>query len=389
MEPLAVGVRLSIPRHVGQSAATRPPIDRRSRPRYSTVASRPPEARRAARTSAFEVGCSPSSRRPGRRSSHLPTRVISSGAVGQRRARARRRRCRPSGAARAGPSERARPPGGRSIESGRLRPGPVHSPRGRYHRRPGWYGRGMRRRAQATADCEPDASGDVSMAEVEIFTPTGVARRLTAGVRSRPATARISPPPLVVDEARWYPTVRGPGRAAAARPRLPRTTSSCSSPRTRGAKVHMTWFAVTLDLGPYRVSGEPRDPSRLRPGAMPSPDPAAPSCRSATRTIELVGEADGGSAERAYVHVNRYAVERVRLEPDARPLLPGRSARSPRRRPRSDNGASSASDRCASLRHAGAPMARRHPVARSLPADPTPATASWQSRSRPHGVRTS
>jgi hypothetical protein len=72
----------------------------------------------------------------------------------------------------------------------------------------------------------------------------------------------------------------------------------------------MTWFSVTLDIGPYRVTGELAthpgfDPSRAlaRPGGIFVP------LREAR--IELLAADGAGAAERPHVHVNRYAVERV------------------------------------------------------------------------------
>ena len=72
----------------------------------------------------------------------------------------------------------------------------------------------------------------------------------------------------------------------------------------------MTWFSVTLELGPYRVTGE----LATHPGFDPERALARPSgiyvpLRDAR--IELVDEAGAGAAERPHVHVNRYAVERV------------------------------------------------------------------------------
>ena len=146
------------------------------------------------------------------------------------------------------------------------------------------------------------------MAEVEIFTPTGVLSGLTAGVplsHSGPDLASA----LKVREGRWFPL------------------DGSTPPRQRDAKVapddilivvtppesilvHMTWFSVTLELGPYRVIGE----LATHPGFDPERALARPSgifvpLREAR--IELVDEAGAGAAERSHVHVNRYAVERV------------------------------------------------------------------------------
>ena len=75
-------------------------------------------------------------------------------------------------------------------------------------------------------------------------------------------------------------------------------------------KVHMAWYSVTLDLGPYRVSGSLAthpgfDPAR----ALARPGSTFVGLRDAT--IELLDQGDAGTAERVHLHVNRYAVERV------------------------------------------------------------------------------
>ena len=72
--------------------------------------------------------------------------------------------------------------------------------------------------------------------------------------------------------------------------------------------IHMNLYAITLEVGPYRVSASIAtlpgfDPDRAlaRPGGTFVP------LRDAT--IELVDRPDVESAERARVHVNRYTVE--------------------------------------------------------------------------------
>ena len=152
------------------------------------------------------------------------------------------------------------------------------------------------------------ASGEVD-GEVEIFTPTGVLAGLTAGCRL--STDGAAP---------WRRRPRARGRAGS------RSTAAAPSSAAESQVapddvlvvvathpeilVHMTWYSVTLDLGPYRVTGELAtqpgfDPERAlaRPGGTFVP------LRDAR--IELVNAAGIGAAERPHVYVNRYAVERV------------------------------------------------------------------------------
>jgi hypothetical protein len=146
------------------------------------------------------------------------------------------------------------------------------------------------------------------MAEVEVFTPSGVLAGLTAGVPLSTNGPDLTAA-LPVREARWFPLI-----GSSAEPRSETQVAPddilvlvASQP---AVLVHMTWFSVTLDLGPYRVTGE----LATHPGFVPEQSLARPgSTFVALRDarIELIDEAGAGAADRAYVHVNRYAVERV------------------------------------------------------------------------------
>lgn len=146
------------------------------------------------------------------------------------------------------------------------------------------------------------------MAEIEIFTPTGV----LAGVTARVPLTADGPDllaPLMVGNSRWYPidgsrpSHRGDDCVA------PDDILILVTPKP-AIKVHMAWYSVLLDVGPYRVSGR----LATHPGFDPARAIARPSngfvaLRDAT--IELPAQPDAGSAEREYLHVNRYAVESV------------------------------------------------------------------------------
>ena len=146
------------------------------------------------------------------------------------------------------------------------------------------------------------------MVEVEIYTPTGV----LAGTTARVPLTNDGPDltqPLDVDDARWYPLdgsrpdVRGTATV------LPDDILLIVTPEPE-LKVHMAWYSVGLDVGPYRVSG--------RLATHPGFDPAKAIARPGSAfiaiseaTIELAAQDEAGSASRPYLHVNRYAVERV------------------------------------------------------------------------------
>lgn len=146
------------------------------------------------------------------------------------------------------------------------------------------------------------------MVEIEIFTPSGVLAGTTAHVpltNDGPDLVQ----PLAVDGARWYP-IDG------SRPTQPGETSIgpddillIVTPEPE-LKVHMAWYSVALEVGPYRVSG--------RLATHPGFDPARALARPGGTfialsdvTIELTDRNDAGSAQRPYLHVNRYAVDRV------------------------------------------------------------------------------
>jgi hypothetical protein len=146
------------------------------------------------------------------------------------------------------------------------------------------------------------------MAEVEVFTPTGVLAGLTAGVPLSHAGPDLTSA-LRVREGRWFPLNGSPASERRETQVAPDDILIVVTP-PESILVHMTWFSVTLELGPYRVAGE----LATHPGFDPERALARPSgifvpLRDAR--IELVDEAGAGAAERPHVHVNRYAVERV------------------------------------------------------------------------------
>jgi hypothetical protein len=144
--------------------------------------------------------------------------------------------------------------------------------------------------------------------EVEIFTPTGVLTGETARLpltNDGPDLAE----PLAVADARWYPI---DGAAPAQRDQATVAPDDILLIVTPAPEllVHMAWYAVTLELGPYRVSGR----LATHPGFDPEKALARPGSTFiplSDATVELLDVADDGAAERAHIHVNRYAVESV------------------------------------------------------------------------------
>jgi len=146
------------------------------------------------------------------------------------------------------------------------------------------------------------------MTEVEIFTPTGVLSGLTAGV-----PLSLEGPDLTaalrVREGSWFPLDGGTAEQQSESQVAPDDILILVAKHAE-LLVHMTWYAVTLDLGPYRVTGE----LATHPGFVPEQSLARPGSTFVPlrdARIELIDQAGAGAADRTHVHVNRYAVERV------------------------------------------------------------------------------
>jgi len=162
--------------------------------------------------------------------------------------------------------------------------------------------------------------GGKSVSDVEIFAPTGVLAGITARVpltNDGPDLAQ----PLTVDEARWYPLDGSPpvqhGLVSVAPDDILLIVTA--EPEV---KVHLTWYAVELDIGPYRVSGQ----LGTHPGFDPDRAIARPGSAFVAisdATVELLGRAEFAPASRAYLHVNRYAVERASSTLELAHFFPG------------------------------------------------------------------
>lgn len=146
------------------------------------------------------------------------------------------------------------------------------------------------------------------MVEVEIYTPSGV----LAGTTDHVPLTNDGPDlvaPLQVSRARWYPC---DGSRPAQRGEIsvdPDDILLIVTPEPE-LRVHMAWYSIAVEVGPYRVSG--------RLATHPGFDPAKALLRPGSdfvalsdATIELCGRTDAGTAQRPYLHVNRYAVDRV------------------------------------------------------------------------------
>lgn len=146
------------------------------------------------------------------------------------------------------------------------------------------------------------------MVEVEIFTPTGVLAGGAAGAPLAPGGPDLLAP-LTLCDSRWYPIdgTRPSHRGEAIV--SPDDILVVVTPEP-DLRVHMAWYSVTLEVGPYRVTGNLAthpgfDPAR----AIHRPSNGFVPLRDVT--IELRDSPAAGVADRRHVHVNRYAVESV------------------------------------------------------------------------------
>ena len=146
------------------------------------------------------------------------------------------------------------------------------------------------------------------MSEIEIFAPTGV----LAGETDRVPLTNAGPDltgPLAVDDGRWYP-LNGSSPSRPGSTTIPPDDILLIVTPEPELKVHMAWYAVTLDVGPYRVCGQlPTQPGYDPARAIARPTSAFVALSEAT--IEVLDHSVAGIVERPYLHVNRYAVERV------------------------------------------------------------------------------
>lgn len=147
-----------------------------------------------------------------------------------------------------------------------------------------------------------------AVSDCEIYTPTGV---LVGTADATPVTADGPDltAPLEATDARWYPL---DGETPSERPLVrvaPDDLLIVVTPAPE-LKVHLTWYLIALDIGPYRVTGR----LSTHPGFDPEKSISRPGgsfIPLSEARIELIDHPEAGSAERPHVHVNRYVVEHV------------------------------------------------------------------------------
>ena len=147
------------------------------------------------------------------------------------------------------------------------------------------------------------------MSEVEIFTPTGVLAGVTAYAPLTDGGPDLDEA-LLVHAGRWYPLDGGTPSQRGSVTVEPDDMLLVITPRPE-LFVHLTWYPIHLEVGPYRVSAQ----LPTHPGFDPERALARPGhtfVALADATIELLDHADASVAQREHLHVNRYTVDKVR-----------------------------------------------------------------------------
>jgi hypothetical protein len=146
------------------------------------------------------------------------------------------------------------------------------------------------------------------VSDVEIFTPTGVLAGWTAGIPLTNDGPDLGQP-LAIDEGRWYPLDGARPSHRDSITLAPDDILLIVTP-TPELKMHMAWYPIALDVGPYRVSAQ----LATHPGFDPAKAlvrPGSTFVALSDATVELIGRDAAGGAQRPHLHVNRYAVDRV------------------------------------------------------------------------------
>jgi hypothetical protein len=150
--------------------------------------------------------------------------------------------------------------------------------------------------------------GGSALVELEIFTPTGVVVGNAADVPLTSDGPDLEQP-FTLEAARWYPIDGGPPSQRGEATIDPDDILLIVTPEPE-LKIHMAWYSVALEVGPYYVSAR----MATHPGFDPERALARPGSTFVALSeaaIELIGGDDAGAAQRSYIHVNRYAVDKV------------------------------------------------------------------------------
>ena len=167
--------------------------------------------------------------------------------------------------------------------------------------------------------------------QVEAYTALGVA----SGSVSRPAGPRDmleADGSLVIDGGSWYPLDGSGPHALTSRPVAADDILVLSLPEDPEAHVHSTWHPISLDVGPFTVTGELPTQPGFDPGrALARPSGTFLLLRDVH--LELKDRPNTGAVDRPYALVNRYAIDRVGSDLTLGFFFPGAVLETPEGRP--------------------------------------------------------
>jgi len=148
--------------------------------------------------------------------------------------------------------------------------------------------------------------------QVELYTAEGVAIAVVARVGTLRDIVEAGRD-LVLDGATWHPLDGGPARPAGELHLAPDDIHIAVSDTSDDAPVHAQWHDVSVDLGPYRATGQMPTMPGFDPGrALARPTGEFVLLRDVE--ITLLGQEAAGSVRQRTALVNRYVVDRVEAD---------------------------------------------------------------------------
>jgi hypothetical protein len=147
---------------------------------------------------------------------------------------------------------------------------------------------------------------------VEIYAAEGVAIAVVAQAGSLREIVEAGQA-VDLEGVTWHPLDGGPAQPAGNRSVAPDDIHIAASDAFEDGPVHATWHDVTVDCGPYRVTGQ----MPTMPGFDPGRALARPTGEFVLlRDVEIVllGREDAGSVHQRSALVNRYVVDRVEAD---------------------------------------------------------------------------
>jgi hypothetical protein len=147
---------------------------------------------------------------------------------------------------------------------------------------------------------------------VEIYAAEGVAIAAVAQAGSLREIVEAGQA-LLLEGVTWHPLDGGPAQPAGNRSVAPDDIHIAASDAFEDGPVHAQWHDVTVDCGPYRVTGQMPTMPGFDPGrALARPTGEFVLLRDVE--IALLGRVEAGAVHQRSALVNRYVVDRVEAD---------------------------------------------------------------------------